>query len=240
MTRQFDAEYWEQHYQGSPGPYPSQTAMSSGPGDPNPHLVREISPLSPGRALDAGCGHGIEAAWLAEQGWKVTGVDISRTALDRAARILRARGMDTRVELIAADLTTWVPEGQYELVTTHYAHPTIPQLDFYRRVSGWVAPAGTLLIIGHLHGEGDAHEHDADAHGAPGRDADAHGTAEHDAPGHRGNPPLEAQVRAADVAALLDESSWRIETAAEMSRTTLRGQDSVTLHDVVVRAIRLS
>ncbi|GAB3190429.1 class I SAM-dependent methyltransferase [Nesterenkonia suensis] len=220
MTRQFDAEYWEQHYHALPETRPSMAAEAPGPGEPNPHLVREVSPLSPGRALDAGCGHGIEAAWLAEQGWRVTGVDISRTALDRAARILRARGMEPRVELVAADLTAWAPEQPYDLVTTHYAHPTIPQLDFYRRVSGWVAPGGTLLIIGHLHGHGEAHSHDT--------------------PGHRGNPPQEAQVRAADVVALLDGPSWRVDAAEEASRTMVRAEESITLHDVIVRATRLS
>ncbi|MEK8108388.1 hypothetical protein NKG94_32145 [Micromonospora sp. M12] len=27
----------------------------------------------------------------------------------------------------------------------------MPQLAFYDRISGWVAPGGTLLIVGHLH-----------------------------------------------------------------------------------------
>lgn len=228
MTRQFDADYWEQHYRDSSD---TEVAAPRGAGDPNPHLAREVSGLTPGRALDAGCGHGIETAWLAEQGWQVTGVDISRTALDRAARILRARGMELRAELIAADLTSWAPEEPYDLVTTHYAHPTIPQLEFYRRVAGWVAVGGTLLIIGHLHGEDTGQAH---AHGSAGQHDPGHGE---DSGPH--NPPEEAQVRAADVVGLLDEASWQVETAAETSREVSRGERTLLLRDVIVRATRL-
>ena len=52
---------------------------------------------------------------------------------------------------VEADLTSWEPERRFDLVTTHYAHPAMPQLAFDERISEWVAPGGTLLIIGHLH-----------------------------------------------------------------------------------------
>jgi hypothetical protein len=51
---------------------------------------------------------------------------------------------------VEADLTSWEPGRQFELVATSYAHPAMPQLAFYARISGWVAPAGRLLIVGHL------------------------------------------------------------------------------------------
>ncbi len=37
------------------------------------------------RALDLGCGEGGDAVWLAEHGWQVLAVDVSETALSRAA-----------------------------------------------------------------------------------------------------------------------------------------------------------
>src|SRR4029453_938919 len=43
-----------------------------------------------GRLLDLGCGGGAFAAILAEQGWQVTGVDISKDQL----RLARSRGVD--------------------------------------------------------------------------------------------------------------------------------------------------
>jgi trans-aconitate methyltransferase len=140
----FDKDYWREHWQGAQGPGLP----------PNPHLVAEVAGLTPGTAVEAGCGEGAEAIWLAQQGWRVTAVDISPEALERAA----ARAGDVDVEWVEADLTTWAPAAPVDLVTTHYAHPAMPQLAFYRRISEWVRVGGTLLVVGHLH---DAHGHEA-------------------------------------------------------------------------------
>lgn len=130
----FDRPYWDQHW---------RQARYHGTA-PNPHLVRETAGLTPGTALDAGCGRGAEAGWLAAHGWAVTAVDISIEALGQA-------GANT-VAWVRADLTTWAPATRFDLVTTHYAHPAMPQLAFYERISGWVAPGGTLLVVGHARG----------------------------------------------------------------------------------------
>ncbi len=222
---EFDKAYWQQHWQGSPG-----EAFA-----PNPHLVREVGGLTPGAALDAGCGEGGEARWLAGHGWEVTAVDISREALERAAALEEGGdGSGTAVEWVEADLTTWAPDRQYDLVTTHYAHPTIPQLDFYDRIAGWVAPEGSLLIVGHLHRgdahggtHGHAHGHSHD-HSQSGAGDDHGGTASDD-------PPEHTTVTLVDITARLDPAEWDVQTAAEHTRPTARG---TTLHDVVVRARR--
>lgn len=144
MTHEFDRKYWEQRWrQGGERP----ATMAESP--PNPHLAREVSELVPGTALDAGCGAGAEAIWLASRGWRVTAADISAEALARAAERATTRGVSQRIRWVEADLSVWHPDGQFDLVTTHYAHPSMPQLEFYDRVAGWVAPGGTLLIVGH-------------------------------------------------------------------------------------------
>ncbi|OXM54193.1 class I SAM-dependent methyltransferase [Amycolatopsis alba] len=193
MTHGFDKEYWEEHWRQSGAVSP-----------PNPYLARELGELKPGTALDAGCGEGAEAAWLASQGWQVTAADISSAVLARAAE----RHGSEHVRWIEADLGSWAPETRFDLVTTHYAHPAMPQLEFYDRIAGWVAPGGTLLIVGHLH---------------------AHG-------GHGHHSPPEASVTAAAVTARLDEKAWEVVTAEEYHR--LHGDRQVPLQDVVVRAIR--
>ena len=141
----FDKAYWSEHWQEAGEQLP-----------PNPHLVAEVKDLTPGTAVDAGCGEGAEALWLAQQGWQVTAVDLSPEALERAA----SRAGDAHVDWVEADLTTWEPVAQVDLVTTHYAHPAMPQLAFYSRISQWVAPGGTLLVVGHLH---DAHGHEPES-----------------------------------------------------------------------------
>lgn len=204
----FDKDYWDQHWQEDR--HGATVALAASP--PNPHLVREVGSLDPGTALDAGCGAGAEAIWLASRGWRVTGADIAEQALDRAAQRAALTGVADRVQWVQADLSGWEPGATYDLVTTHYAHPAMPQLEFYERVASWVAPTGTLLIVGHLH------------HGR------GHGGAE---------PPVSASVTAANITARLDPTVWEVKTAEESHRTLSgHGRNAVILHDVVVRATR--
>jgi SAM-dependent methyltransferase len=198
-THEFDQDYWERHWQ--------QAHRTGDASAPNPYLSRETGGLVPGTALDAGCGAGAEALWLAARGWQVTAADIAPEALALAAR----RAPAGRVRWVEADLTVWDPGMRFDLVTTHYAHPAMPQTAFYERIAGWVAPGGTLLIVGHLHASGAA--------------------------GHGHHPPAEASVTRADITALLDSAGWEIVTAEEHLRT-VPGR-AVPLRDVVVRATRL-
>jgi 2-polyprenyl-3-methyl-5-hydroxy-6-metoxy-1,4-benzoquinol methylase len=212
VSDEFDREYWEQHWTEGSG-----TRVEAG--GANPHVIRETADLVRGSALDAGCGAGSEAIWLAGQGWRVTGVDISATALaeavDRAARV----STPFPITWIEADLTDWRPERDFDLVVTNYAHPATSQLDFYRRLAGFVAPGGTFLIVGHL-----KHEHAA-----------GHGHADANEMEH----PESSQVTIADITATFDTATWQIETADEIARE-VGTHDGGTrqLHDVVVRATR--
>ncbi|ONI77584.1 SAM-dependent methyltransferase [Kribbella sp. ALI-6-A] len=211
MTHSFDQAYWDQIWQGDSG-----ASMSTA--SPNPYLARELGDLPPGSALDAGCGAGAEAIWLATRGWRVTAADIAAEALARAAARATESGVAERVQWVQADLSTWEPEAQFDLVTTHYAHPAMPQLEFYDRIASWVAPGGSLLIVGHLHHDG----------------ADGHGH------GHGGDgPPAEASATADAITTRLDPAVWEVVTAEEVDRTmSAHGGREVVLHDVVVRASR--
>lgn len=206
----FDKDYWEAHWARGEGRDDDQWIP------PNPHLEAELDELTPGTALDAGCGEGAEAIWLATRGWRVTAVDISAAALDRVAA--RRGPAAERVDWVEADLSTWQPDGRFDLVTTFYAHPTIPQLAFYERIADWVAPGGTLLIVGHLDAPGHDHEHGSD---------------------HRSEPLAKASVTAENVTAVLDLTLWQVVTAEEKERALAHGNGRTThLRDVVVRATR--
>lgn len=215
----FGREYWDQVWTGD-------RVAATGSSQPNPHLVREVGDLAPGTALEAGCGAGAEAIWLAQRGWRVTGVDIATAALNRAAeRAADVRVVAKRVQWVHADLSTWEPSSRYDLVTTHYAHPAIPQLEFYDRAASWVAPGGTLLIVGHLHYDATAGEN---AHGHQHGDA-------------CDGPPDSVSTTAAMITARLDFTEWKIVTAEELHRMVSGpGGHEATIHDVVVRATRRS
>ncbi|WP_037570467.1 SAM-dependent methyltransferase [Phaeacidiphilus oryzae] len=120
-------------------------------GNPNVALVREVDELPPGRALDLGCGEGADAIWLAGRGWRVTAVDLSRVALERAAAHAVERGVADRVEFRRVDLATEFPAGEYDLVSAQFLHSRgeLPREEVLRRAAAAVAPGGVLLIEGH-------------------------------------------------------------------------------------------
>lgn len=120
---------------------------------PNRVLTETAGPLAPGRALDAGCGHGSEALWLAGHGWQVTALDFSTTVLDHCRATAATLGPDIagRIEWIEADLGRWAPEPQaYDLVSSLYVHVAGSVREMVARLAAGVAPGGTLLLVGHL------------------------------------------------------------------------------------------
>lgn len=204
MTAQFDRAFWEAHWQ------EGRDAANVLPA--HPVLEAEIAALEPGTALDAGSGEGAEALWLARRGWDVTAADISREALARAGA--RETTKTPPIAWVEADLTTWQPPQRFDLVTTFYAHPTIPQLAFYARIAEWVAPGGTLLIVGHHRTQGPGH---------------AHGYAY----------PESAVVDPVSIQALLAPGLWSVRTADVRDRAVAgRSGGTMLLSDVIVRAIR--
>jgi SAM-dependent methyltransferase len=78
-----------------------------------PPLFREriegTQALAPGRALDLGCGYGQHAIYLAQHGWKVTGVDAQARAIAGARR--RAGQGGASVEFVQGDVTRLVESG---------------------------------------------------------------------------------------------------------------------------------
>jgi tellurite methyltransferase len=82
-------------------------------------LEKYIRLFPKGRALDLAAGEGRNAVFLAEHGFDVEAVDISRTALDRAKRSALSRGV--RIKTVAADLDAFViPKEKYDLILTFY------------------------------------------------------------------------------------------------------------------------
>lgn len=138
-------------------------------GRPNHQLVVEATDLAPGTALDAGAGEGGDALWLAARGWQVTAVDFSPVALGRGAAKAAELLLADRIEWRHEDLEAWTPPAAaFDLVTAHYLHAAFTDREeVFRRLAAAVAPGGTLLVVGHQHGEqwghGHAHAHEAGA-----------------------------------------------------------------------------
>jgi SAM-dependent methyltransferase len=207
MPEGFDREFWEDRYRGH----------STIHRHPNPQLVAEVADLQPGRALDAGCGEGTDALWLAARGWHVTAVDIAEAALERARVHAATAEPDVadRIEWVRADLAEWAPpQAGYDLVSSHYVHAPGPRDELLRRLADAVAPGGTLLVVGHDH---PAHPHPDDP-SAP-----------------------ESRVTTDDLVSALEPERWDVVVAEPRTRT-VNGHDGqvCVMHDAVLRAVRKS
>ena len=181
-------------------------------GQPNGVLVSETGGVPPGRVLDVGCGEGADALWLAEQGWDVTALDVSRVALERAAHEADQRGVQVRW-LHSGLVEAALPPASFDLVSAQY--PALLRTADCRAEHALldaVAPGGTLLIVHHpAPTAAEAHEHGFNA---------------------------EDYVSPAGVAALLDDG-WLIELNETRPRHVAAGAGAHHTEDVVVRARRL-
>lgn len=201
----WSAPFWDERY-GS-----AQRVWS---GNPNPQLVAEAAGLDPGTALDAGCGEGADAHWLARRGWRVTALDVSTVALQRGAAHAGPDIAD-RITWQQADLRGWAPDGsRYDLVSAQYMQFPGPLREaVFANLAAAVAPGGTLLLVGH---------HPSDMHTSMGR-------------------PDEPDLffTAAQAAAALDRQRWDVVVAATRPRPAVDpdGQE-ITIADAVVRARR--
>ncbi|MCZ2830506.1 class I SAM-dependent methyltransferase [Modestobacter sp. VKM Ac-2986] len=194
-----DQAAWEDRYRDAPALWSGRV---------NPPLVAETAGLTPGRALDVGCGEGGDVLWLAGQGWHATGLDWSAVALARAAEHAAAAGLTDRVAWVQGDVESWQPPAaSVDLVTAHFLHPTAEQLPaVLARLAAAVAPGGTLLWVGH--------PFDAERAAVWGGDRFA---------------------RAADVAAHLDPADWEVLVADRRPRPGGEGHHAA---DEVLRAHR--
>jgi SAM-dependent methyltransferase len=115
----------------------------------NRFLVAEVTGTTPGRALDLACGEGRNAIWLAEQGWRVTAVDFSDVALEKAKRLAARRGVDVEWQLV--DLRNYRPPGEaFDLAIVLYLHLAADARRLVlARTAEALAPRGTLLVVGH-------------------------------------------------------------------------------------------
>ena len=134
--------HWEEHYG-------ERDRVWSG--RVNVQFADVVADLTPGRALDLGCGEGADAVWLAERGWDVVAVDISDTALGRAREAAKSRDVDDRIEFVQMDLSEGFPDGTFDLISSQFLHSTVylDRQTILLNAAAALRPDGLLVIVDH-------------------------------------------------------------------------------------------
>lgn len=143
MTKMNAAEeFWDGHY---------RRVSGKSSGKPSSVLIQYAKEQRPGHALDLGCAKGDDAVWLARQGWRVTAVDVSDTALGYAKANADRGGLTERIRFARHDLSESFPPGEFDLVSALFLHSPVdfPRIPVLRRASAAVCPGGLLLIASH-------------------------------------------------------------------------------------------
>jgi SAM-dependent methyltransferase len=129
-----DRVRWDDIYQTRNRSYPP----------PDPLLLTYTPPILDGRvgrALDIAGGVGQNGLWLAEQGYTVDVVDISRVALARARQEMTVRNI-RNVNLFQADLDDYdVEEDAYDVVCVF----RYLKRDFFQKLKSAVKPGGRII-----------------------------------------------------------------------------------------------
>lgn len=120
--------------------------------DPDPLLFMYTPPVAPlptggrvpgdrPRALDLACGVGQNGLWLAEQGYSVDMIDISREALRIARQVAASRGLRT-LNFLQSDLDeTALQSEAYDLVCVF----RFLKRGLFERIRASVRPGGRVI-----------------------------------------------------------------------------------------------
>lgn len=201
-------DFWENRYADSERMWSGRV---------NSVLSTLVSELEPGRALDLGCGEGADVIWLASQGWDAVGIDISATAVERAATYAALETPeDGSAEFLSGHLPEHMPEGPFDLISAFFLQSPVAleRAAILRAAGDRVEVGGHLLTVSH---------------------ATSPPWAQH------GHGPAEMPTVEGDLTALQPRSAWYIKVG-EVRHHQAVGPDGqeVTLDDAVIFAERLS
>lgn len=132
---------------------PSVEALPWHREEPPPLLERAVAQRpGPGRALDVGCGEGVYAVWLAQQGFSVVALDFVPAALDATRK--RAERAGVGLELHECDVVDYEAPEPFDVVLDsgclHHL-PKAKRAAYRNRLDGWLAPGGDFVLVHFAH-----------------------------------------------------------------------------------------
>ncbi len=128
---------------------PSVEALPWHREEPPPLLERAVAERTErGRALDLGCGEGVNAVYLAQQGFSTVGIDFVPAAL--AAARARAEEAGVEVELREGDVVEYEAPAPFQLVLDSGCLHHLPKAKAVRyraQLDRWIEPGGDYLLV---------------------------------------------------------------------------------------------
>ena len=119
--------------------------------EPNRFLVSQAALLQPGAAvLDVATGEGRNAVWLAQRGCRVTGIDISAKAIEKARRLAAESGVEVRFEVEDVRQRSWVADA-FDAVVTIFIQFAAPaeRRSVFEGMQRTLRPGGVIVLQGY-------------------------------------------------------------------------------------------
>ncbi len=135
------ADHWDQVYSSK---HDDQTSWFTPEFEPSLSLIISAA-APPARILDVGAGRSQLASRLTRQGYRVSALDVSSTAL------AQLRSACPQVRTIHADVTRWTPTDQYQVIhdrAVFHFLASSEAIHAYIDVMGAAAAPGSWLIVG--------------------------------------------------------------------------------------------
>lgn len=110
-------------------------------------LIEIVKSRPPSASLDIGCGLAFCSIYLAQKGWKTTGIDLSNEAIRMAKEEATRSGV--KINLIQADILKWRTQEKFDLIIDRGCLHSLADSDlnlYRRRILGWLAPNGNYLL----------------------------------------------------------------------------------------------
>lgn len=128
-----DRDRWEPRWRAASGPVPA----------PDPWLAANLDLLPPGPVLDAACGDGGNALFLAGHGRAVTAIDIAPAAIARLEAEAAGRGLAVATRVADLDVPGALAGlGPFAAIVMARFAPSPAQ---WRALLGVLAPGGRVL-----------------------------------------------------------------------------------------------